>query len=131
MQFRVGDLVCQNVEFEILVRYADIMRLSRERKNNCAVILAEFPRQILIVTDDEDRLILKEHFPEKCSDTILSLFDHLKKLLPIPCIIPVDVNVRSDFRKCRSVRNGRQIAELGKLKHSNNRREYEQYSDEQ
>ena len=116
MQFRVGDLVCQNVEFEILVRYADIMRLSRERNNNCAMIFTEFPSQLLVIADDEDRLILKAHVPEKCPDTILSLFDHLKKLLLVPCIISVDVNVRSDFRKYRSVRNGRQIAELGKLK---------------
>ena len=108
------------------------MRLSRERKNNCAVIFAEFLSQLLVVTDDEDRLILKEHVPEKCPDTILSLFNHLKKLLTIPCIIPVDVNVRCDSRKCRSVRNGRQISELGKLKHShNNRCEYKQYCDKQ
>ena len=79
------------------------MRLSRERKNNCSVIFAEFPNQLLIVTDDEDRLILKEHVPEKCPDTILSLFNHLKKLLPIPCIIPVDVNART-FEKEKLIR---------------------------
>ena len=100
MQFRMGDLVRQDVEFEILVRNTDIVRFRREIKDDRAVILTELPSQLCVITDDEERLILKEHFPEKCSDTILSLFDHLKKLLLVPCIISVDVNVRSDFRKC-------------------------------
>ena len=127
MQFRMSDLVCQNVEFEILVRNTDIVRFGGKIKDDSAVIFAKLPRQFIVVTDDEDRLILKAHVPEKCPDTILGLFDHLKKLLLVPCIISVDVNVRSDFRKRRSVRNGRQIAGLGKLKHSqNNRCEYKQ-----
>ena len=128
----MGDLVCQNVEFEILVRYTNVICLDGERNDNSAVIFSEFPGQLPVITDDEGRLILKMQITEKCPDTILGLFDHLKKLLPISCIISVDVNVRSDFRKCRSIRDSRQIAELGKLKHSpNNRREYKQYGDKQ
>ena len=96
------------------------------------MIFSEFPGQLPVITDDEGRLILKMQITEKCPDTILGLFDHLKKLFPIPCIISVDIDVRSDFRKSWSVRNGLQIAESGKLKHShNNRREYEQYCDKQ
>ena len=49
----MGDLMCQNVEFEILFRYTDVMRLSRERNDNSAVIFPEFPGQLFVITDDE------------------------------------------------------------------------------
>ena len=42
-------------------------------KDDSAVIFAKLPGQLLIITDDEDRLILKAHVPEKCPDTILSV----------------------------------------------------------
>ena len=70
MQFRMSDLVCQNVEFEILVRYTNVICLDGERNDNSAVIFSEFPGQLPVITDDEGRLILKMQIgTERSSDS--------------------------------------------------------------
>ena len=85
----MGDLVCQNVEFEILVRYTYVICLDGERNDNSAVIFSEFPGQLPVITDDEGRLILKMQITEKCPDTILGLFDSSALMLQsgVNCVI--------------------------------------------